>query len=138
MSDFEVKDSGARLEFDSGMRRDGEDGKLDYTLALDGPMHKRYVIHMTKGAVKYGHGNWLNANSQEEYERFRRSAYRNLLQWLAGERDEDHAAAVMFNLIAAEYVMESFGENAPPEYTPPTMSSVPADQIGRASCRERV
>lgn len=106
MSDFEVKDSGARLEFESGMKRDGEAGKLNYLLALDGPMHERYVVHMNKGALKYGEGNWLNANSREEWARFRRSAYRHLLQWLDGERDEDHAAAVMFNLNAAEYVLD--------------------------------
>ena len=33
--------------------------------------------------------------------RFRASALRHMMQWQAGEADEDHAAAVIFNLIAA-------------------------------------
>jgi hypothetical protein len=105
MSDFIVKDSGRREDFDSGMRRDTEDGKLDFTLVLDGPMFERLAAHLTKGAVKYGRRNWQLANSQEEYERFKRSAFRHFVQWLRGDRDEDHAAAVMFNINAAEYVL---------------------------------
>jgi hypothetical protein len=34
---FEVKDSGARQEFESGMVRDTTEGKTDYTRILDGP-----------------------------------------------------------------------------------------------------
>jgi hypothetical protein len=104
--DFVVKDSGVREEFDSGMVRDTEDGKPDFTLIRKGPMFRRWAEHLTKGAIKYGRHNWTNACSEEEYERFQRSAARHFEQWLNGERDEDHAAAVMFNLNAAEYVRD--------------------------------
>lgn len=104
---FVVKDSGKREEFDSGMRRDTEDGKPDFTLIRRGPMFRRWAEHLTKGAVKYGRHNWTKANSMEELERFQRSAARHFEQWLDGDRDEDHAAAVMFNLNAAEYVREN-------------------------------
>jgi hypothetical protein len=50
---FVVKDSGAREEFDSGMVRDTEDGKPDFTLIRKGPMFRRWAEHMTKGAKKY-------------------------------------------------------------------------------------
>jgi hypothetical protein len=103
---FAIKDSGAREEFASGMRRDTEDGKVDFTLGIDGPMFERYSAHLTKGAQKYGRRNWQNANSVEEMERFKRSGFRHFLQWLNGERDEDHAAAVIFNINAAEYVRD--------------------------------
>lgn len=103
---FVVKDSGAREEFPSGMVRDVEDDKADYTLVFDGPLLERYAVHLTKGAVKYGRRNWQNANSPAEMERFRRSAARHFVQWLRGERDEDHAAAVIFNLNAHEYVRD--------------------------------
>jgi hypothetical protein len=103
---FVVKDSGAREEFTSGMVRDTEDGKPDFTLVRKGPMFRRWAEHLTKGAIKYGRNNWTLANGEEEYERFKRSAARHFEQWLAGERDEDHAAAVMFNMNAAEYVLE--------------------------------
>jgi hypothetical protein len=101
-----------REDYDSGMRRDTEDGKPDYTLIRKGPLFKRWAEHMTKGAVKYGRHNWTLACSDEEYERFGRSAARHFEQWLAGERDEDHAAAVIFNLNAAEYVRERLDASA--------------------------
>lgn len=104
--EFVVKDSGAREEFDSGMRRDTEDGKADFTLIRKGPLFKRWAEHLTKGAEKYGRHNWTNANSEEELERFQRSAARHFEQWLAGDRDEDHASAVIFNLNAAEFVRD--------------------------------
>lgn len=104
MSDFIVKDSGKREDFASGMVRDTEDDKADFTLIRRGPLFRRWAEHLTKGAVKYGRHNWMKANSEEEWERFKRSAARHFEQWLAGERDEDHAAAVTFNMNAAEYV----------------------------------
>ena len=69
-------------------------------------MLTRWAAHMTKGAVKYGRENWRLANSQQELDRFKASAFRHLVQWLAGERDEDHASAVLFNVSAAEFVLE--------------------------------
>ena len=110
MADFEVKDSGAREEFDSGMCRDTEEGKADYTLIYDGPLMDRYAEHLTKGAEKYGRRNWQNANSSEEMERFRRSAARHFRQWMQGLQDEDHAAGVMFNMNAYEYVKDRLAE----------------------------
>ena len=53
MADFEVKDSGERVAFEGGMVRDTTEGQIDYTLVLDGPMFKRWAVHLTKGAVKY-------------------------------------------------------------------------------------
>lgn len=85
------------------MRRDTQDGKPDYTL-IDRDGLRRYAQHLTLGAGKYGRDNWRLANSQEELERFKSSAFRHFLQWLNGDRDEDHASAVKFNLDAAEYV----------------------------------
>lgn len=100
---FQVKDSGKRKDFASGMRRDTEENKPDFTL-VDYSMLERWAEHMTKGAKKYGRRNWQLANSEEELERFKSSAFRHLFQWLEGAFDEDHAAAVIFNLAAAEHV----------------------------------
>jgi hypothetical protein len=101
---FTVKDSGQRQEFASGMVRDVTEGKTDYSLVLDGPMFDRWAEHVTKGATKYDKRNWMKASGNAEYERFRESAFRHFLQWYRGETDEDHAAAVMFNINGAEYV----------------------------------
>lgn len=101
---FQIKDSGERKEFSSGMVRDVTEGKIDYTLITDGPMFKRWATHLTKGAAKYGKRNWLNAEGEEEYLRFRESAFRHFMQWYFGEVDEDHASAVYFNIDGAELV----------------------------------
>ena len=148
----EVKDSGERLDYDSGMRRDTEGDKSRYDLILpqwlygslrdsrnfteaernaistfknwledEGYVTGEFVIgriwdaatltaiegaemwqqHMKNGAVKYGEHNWQLANSEKEYERFKRSAQRHLIQWLNKEEDEDHISAIAFNIMAA-------------------------------------
>jgi hypothetical protein len=113
---FVVKDSGERVEYASGMRRDTQEGKTMFSLPFAGPMFKRWAVHLTKGAVKYGKNNWQLAGSnpssaQDEYERFRESAARHFVQWFDDERDEDHAAAVFFNINAAEYVRDRIAES---------------------------
>lgn len=104
MNEFDVKDSGKRQEFTSGMVRDVTDGKTFWSLVYDGPMLKRWATHLTKGAVKYAKRNWMKATGEEELERAKDSAARHFAQWMAGETDEDHAAAVFFNINLAEYV----------------------------------
>lgn len=133
MNEFTVKDSGQRQEYASGMVRDLQDGKIDYLLALDGPMFERYAEHLTKGAEKYGKRNWQLAKSDEEYQRFRSSALRHMVQWLAGDTDEDHAAAVMFNINAAEYVKERIAKPEAPDLTRPVPIAVGTKVQVRAS-----
>lgn len=103
---FQVLDSGVRVDYPSGMRRDTNEGKPNHLLLRDGPMFLRWAMQLTRGAVKYGKRNWQLANSEAEYERFKESACRHFEQWLAGETDEDHAAAVFFNINAAEFTKE--------------------------------
>lgn len=114
---FEVKDSGKRVDYPSGMRRDVQDEKIDYTL-LPSFMLDRWAEHMTKGAKKYGRHNWQLANSQEELDRFKASAMRHMMQWLSGQDDEDHASAVMFNISAYEFVKQKLGDAPNDGFTP--------------------
>lgn len=106
---FVVKDSGKRQQFESGMVRDIQEGKIDYSRALDGPMFERWAAHLTRAESKYpdvtpGVPNWTLAAGEEELQRFRKSALRHFIQWWKGQTDEDHAAAVIFNINGAEYV----------------------------------
>jgi len=101
---FETKDSGERLVFESGMQRDTTTGKTDYALVASGPMFKRWAELLTRGAIKYERNNWMKASGDAELERFKESAFRHFIQWFYGETDEDHAAAVFFNINGAEYV----------------------------------
>ncbi len=111
MDEFTVKDSGQRLEFDSGMRRDVTDGKVLWSLIYSGPMLERWAQHLTAGAEKYGPNNWLLAEGEAELQRFQDSAARHFAQWMRGDRDEDHAAAVFFNLNGAEYVRDKIARD---------------------------
>src|ERR1700679_2396621 len=106
---FVVKDSGKRQEFKSGMVRDTTDGKIEWHRVADGPMLERWADHLTKGNTKYpdtapGVPNWTLAQGNEEYQRFRQSAFRHFMQWYYGVTDEDHAAATFFNINGAETV----------------------------------
>ena len=100
---YTTKDSGKRQQFSTGMQRDITEGKTRYDL-VDMPMLKRWAELMGRGAVKYGSRNWEKAATAEELERFRESAFRHFIQWFNGEIDEDHAAAVYFNIAGAEMV----------------------------------
>lgn len=107
---FTTKDSGARQDFDSGMRRDTVKGKPRFDLITpesqpyERQMLTRWAELMVRGAEKYGDRNWEKANTVEERDRFRASAFRHFMQWYCGLTDEDHAAAVMFNISGTEYV----------------------------------
>lgn len=98
---FITKDSGKRQEFSSGMKRDTQENKARYDL-IEPLALERWAMLMARGAEKYGERNWELANSQEEANRFKASAWRHFVQWARGEEDEDHMAAVMFNLAAYE------------------------------------
>lgn len=104
-----IKDSGKRQQL-PGMVRDVADDKVDYTLVLDGPLFDRLARHLTEGAKKYSKRNWMGAHTQEEYDRFRESMVRHLIQYLRGDTDEDHFAAVAFNLNGMEYTKQHIDE----------------------------
>jgi hypothetical protein len=103
--EYVTHDSGERIDYPSGMRRDTTKGKLRFDL-IPLFMLKRVAGLYTRGAEKYGDNNWQLANSEEELTRFKASAFRHFVQWLDGERDEDHGAAVFFNIAAAEHVRD--------------------------------
>lgn len=106
---YETKDSGQRQEFSTGMIRDVQEGKPRYDL-LDRPMLKRWAELMARGADKYGERNWEKAETELERQRFKSSAIRHMFQWMDGETDEDHAAAVYFNIAGAEMVRSKLNE----------------------------
>lgn len=113
MVDYVTKDSGNRQDYESGMRRDTQEGKPRFDLILapgvpyEDQLLTRFASLMARGAVKYGEQNWALANSEKEYKRFKGSALRHMMQWFLDESDkdqEDHAVSVFFNIMAAECV----------------------------------
>lgn len=129
--EFEVKDSGARKEFASGMVRDITEGKMRPDLVRSGPMLMRWIVLMTKGAIKYTADNWMKANGREEHDRFLESADRHYFIWYNWRQyginyedmdnptteplAEDHAAAVFFNINGTEYVAAQLEKGWTPE-----------------------
>lgn len=107
--EFETKDSGQRVDFDSGMRRDIDDGKPRYDLIPLKPL-KRLAELCARGAVKYGGRNWELASSEQELQRFKASAWRHFMQWHMGETDEDHAIATVWNIFAYLTIEDKINE----------------------------
>jgi len=104
-SSFIVKKSDTMKKYKSGMRRGSDYGKPNYAL-IDISFLNRLAMHLTRGAMIHGKGNWRLANSKEELDRFEESAFRHFIQRLRGDTDEDHMAAVCFNMMAAEYIKD--------------------------------
>lgn len=96
----------------NGMIRSAEENKPNYLLTRRGPMFARWTALLGRGAAIYGEDNWWLATKatdtkgrDETKRRFLKSAARHFEQWLAGERDEDHAAAVFFNVNGYEAML---------------------------------
>lgn len=106
----QTKDSGKHKEFNTGFRRDVNEGKPRFDLCLpkDIPyseqMLTRFAELMERGRVKYSARNWERACTEEELDRFKEGFLRHAMQWVNGEEDEDHAAACYFNIMGAEYI----------------------------------
>lgn len=131
MADYETKDSGKRLSLTNGMVRDIEDGKIDYSLVFSGVMFERWAGLLTRGAVKYGSDNWLRGTESTDLEgreevkaRFKRSLLRHMVQWLRGDTDEDHAAAIIFNVNGYETMIATTPLDLEAPVTPPDIKDL--------------
>ena len=102
--EFETKDSGKRQVFSTGSHRDSGEKPL-YTEVYY-PLVKRHAELMMRGAVKYERGNWKKASTKEELQRYQDALLRHTYQYLAGDRDEDHAAAILFNIHGCEMIAD--------------------------------
>ena len=135
MNNFEIKDSGTRAQLGGGVR-DTEDGKLDYTLVLDGVMYERLAAHLTKGAKKYAARNWLKFfetrdSARAAYDRAGRSLMRHQKDYMAGLVDEDHAAAQVFNLNVRETALKFYPDLLSPTPETPGPNNVASSAHSR-------
>lgn len=92
--DQPLKDTGKRQSFTTGAQRDCKTGKGAYHLLPYEPLF-RYALTMQKGATKYDARNWEKGMPLSQ---FVDSAFRHLLRWMNGERDEDHLAQCFWNI----------------------------------------
>lgn len=106
-----TKDSGKRIEFKSGMKREDATGKPRYDLLIPlnckYPMLMRWTEILTRGAEKYPDRNYEKANSIEEMDRAYQSLWRHFIQYVTNVDDgEDHASAIYFNIQVIELIKE--------------------------------
>lgn len=97
-----VQDSGERQEFDTGSRRDTQEGKPRYELVPVSPQ-ERLAMHYTNGAKKYGDHNWKLGQPAS---RFLSSLERHVKEFSKGDGIEDHLAAIAWNAFALMYFEE--------------------------------
>jgi hypothetical protein len=98
-------------QFEGGGMRETQDGKPRFDLLLplnvpfDDQLLTRWARHMAESLKKYPERNWEEFADVAALDRCRASAFRHFMQWLLDPSPkEDHAAAVLFNIMAAEYV----------------------------------
>lgn len=90
-----IKDSGMRRVFESGAHRDSDASKPRLDL-LPLTALIRVSHHYAAGAKKYGDNNWRKGMPRQE---FLKSAFRHLVYLMLGRTDEDHAAALAWNVL---------------------------------------
>lgn len=92
--EYAMQDSGSRVEFNKGAVRESDEGKPRFSLIPPGAL-KRVAMVFTKGAKKYAPHNWLGLPTSRSLD----SAIRHIEQYRAGEKDEDHLAHAITNLM---------------------------------------
>ncbi len=84
-------------KFTTGAQRDSGDNKLRMSL-VPGDELERVMQRYLDGAEKYGENNWTKGMPLSVYYD---SAMRHLLSWWECDDKEDHAAAVVWNIMCA-------------------------------------
>jgi hypothetical protein len=107
---MKLADSGEREVAPSGFTREPDIGRRDMSWLFEIPglelvpreLFERMARHYAAGAAKYSADNWRKGTRPQDLERYRRSLVRHLFAWMRHENDEDHAAAVIWNIITYE------------------------------------
>lgn len=99
---MKILDSGERTQFDTGAVRDMHEGKGRFDL-LPMCVIKRLARHYENGCLKYGERNWEKGIPAHS---FADSAFRHLVNYLDGEKNEDHLIAAIWNLCGLAWTEE--------------------------------
>lgn len=87
---------------------------IEYAESIESPDYAdivtRLAILYTNGAQVHGKWNWASVSNQEVIDSCIQSAERHLYKWVALETDEDHLAALIWNLYAIEYHRNKLNE----------------------------
>jgi hypothetical protein len=107
-NEIRLKDSGQRETFPTGAIREPNLGRGRYDLIPPIAL-KALAIHYERGAKKYEDRNWENGLPLS---RHLNSALRHLQNYLAGDREEDHLSACVFNCFAITHDLEMIKKGA--------------------------
>jgi len=108
---MKFKDSGARTEFDTGARRDCQEGKGRMDLLPFRAIMAVSKIYET-GCIKYGDRNWEKGIPLSRYID---SGMRHLSKWMIGMDDEPHLDMAIWNLLGARDTIARIQEGLLPE-----------------------
>ncbi len=100
---YTTKNSWNNKTFEWGAKREVKTDKPRYDLI---PIEAltRIAWAYARGAVIYWDRNWEKGVNQEFIDGMKASAWRHFVQWANWETDEDHMAAVCFNLFWYEHL----------------------------------
>jgi hypothetical protein len=90
-----IKDSGKRQEFETGARRDIQEGKGRFDLMPPWALEMVSKLYEA-GCRKYGDRNWEKGIP---IGRYLDSGIRHTLKFMRGDEDEDHLVAACWNLL---------------------------------------
>lgn len=77
--------------------REDKSNKPDFTYIGEMyPVFERIMKRFTEGAIKYDRLNWRYCEDPQTY---KESALRHTLQYVSGQKDEDHIVAAIINLL---------------------------------------
>jgi len=88
--------------FEGGATRSDSTGKGRFDLIPSGPL-KRLAVRYEEGGRQHGDENWKNGQPMT---RIFSALIRHAYQWQDGQDDEDHLAAVAWNVFALMYFEE--------------------------------
>jgi len=102
-------------QFDTGAIRDSQEGKIDFVETISYTAFARYAHYMTGKKAKYGSGNFKKGIPIESYEK---SLMRHIHKYMVNkyehgdlERDQDHLAAIVFNVFGIMHEEEMAKNN---------------------------
>lgn len=99
---YVTKDSGERQQFDTGAQRDTQTGKPRFDLVPSKALERVANLY-SRGAEKYDDNNWMKGIPVS---RCLSSLERHLHQFKQGDTEEDHPAAVVWNMLAIMHFQE--------------------------------
>lgn len=94
-------------QFSSGAQRDTSEGKLRMSLVPQQEL-KRVMKRYLDGAEKYGENNWMKGMPLSAYYD---CMHRHLEAWWRGDDTEDHAAAVVWNMLCAMWTQDNMKQD---------------------------